>query len=65
MAKLNYDRDVRPLMKEVDAKVDPKLSIRNVDIKWLLYMDQEMVYEGTLREVYCYLLGMQRILDAE
>lgn len=63
MAKLNYDRDVRPLMKLVDAKVDAKLSIRNVDIKWMLYMDAEMVYEGTLREVYCYLLGMHKILE--
>ena len=63
MAKLNYDRDVKPLMREVDAKIDAKLSIRNVDIKWLLYMNQDNVYEGTLREVYCYLLGMQKMLE--
>lgn len=63
MAKLNYDRDVKPLMREVDAKIDAKLSIRNVDTKWLLYMNQDNAYEGTLREVYCYLLGMQKMLE--
>ena len=63
MAKLNYDRDVKPLVKAVKASCGEEIKIRNLVDKWQLHIGETQVYEGTLREVYCYLLGMQYALD--
>lgn len=66
MAKLNYDRDVKGLEKSVNTDYQ-KLCNKEVKVhegidKWELWIGGENTYIGTLREVYCQLLGMSRVL---
>lgn len=66
MAKLNYEKDVRPLVAELQrqffAARNKKIIVKNQNEKWQLYFDTDQIYDGTLREVYCYLTGMSEFL---
>jgi hypothetical protein len=63
MAKLNYDRDVKTLLNQVQKLYSgEKLTIKNPTEKWVLYIGADEACNGTLREIFCYLQGMLRVL---
>ena len=64
MAKLNYDKDVKNLVNRVNELIEGKVEIRSKVDTWVLLCNKAAVYEGTLREIYCYLKGMLLILEA-
>ena len=63
MAKLNYDRDVKCIVKDVKTASGWDIVVRNPSDKWVLYIDGTAILAGNLREVYCYLLGMKKVYD--
>jgi len=63
MAKLNYERDVKPLAKSIELSYGIKVTVREVVSGWSLYINDGLVYSGTLRECYCFVMGMQNILE--
>ena len=66
MAKLSYEKDVKPLAEllqvDFNKKRDGKIQIDSSGAYWGLKLGGKDVYNGTLREVYCYLLGMQEFI---
>ena len=61
MAKLNYNRDVRPIVASLNQMAEFKGAWKvrgNADNSWTLYFeddkDRKDIYSGTLRECYCY-----------
>ena len=74
MAKLNYERDVRPLAKKLQSQFKAargaELSIGaspDDATKWAVYQkwtngNKDVICEGTLRECYCFLNGMAEFL---
>ena len=65
MAKLNYDRDVKPIIRELNTikSWDSTWKLRNnADASWTLYCEtsdgQNEIYTGTLRECYCLAYGI-------
>ncbi len=65
MAKLNYERDVKPLARHIDSLYDKSVAIRNVVDGWCLFIDNNQIYCGTLRECFCYLKGMEKVLKSK
>ena len=63
MAKLNYDRDVKPVAVKLKKLYDGKVELKSKVDKYVLLVDEEVVSDGTLREAYCYMLGMLKILE--
>lgn len=75
MAKLNYERDVKPLIKTLQDQfkaargahlimgVSPdNISKYTVSQLWLNGNKKDVLCEGTLRECYCFLKGMAEFL---
>lgn len=68
--RLNYDRDVKPLVNKLQKPFEEakgsKLQMRSTNDKWYIYRvrhyGQDELCSGTLRECYCFLLGMEEIL---
>lgn len=63
MAKLNYDRDVKGLVVKLKKLYDGKVELKSKVDKYVLIIDDETVSDGTLREAYCYILGMLKVLE--
>lgn len=74
MAKLNYDRDVRPLVKKMQSQFKAARGAELIvgsssddPTKWAVYQkwsngNKDVLCDGTLRECYCFLNGMAEFL---
>ena len=59
MAKLSFERDLKPLLKEVNGIYEEEFKMRDIDSgTWRIMADGELIIEGTLRECYCFLKGI-------
>lgn len=71
MAKLNYERDVQPLVKKMNKQFKAArgcdLGIRQDDTKFEVTQTgskgTDVLINGTLRECYSFLLGMNEFLE--
>lgn len=71
MAKLNYDRDVKTLVNKLQDSYKNstgyKLQVREAADKWVVNSINNSasaeLCRGTLRECYCFLLGIQEIIN--
>lgn len=71
MAKLNYNRDVVPLINRINRELNNErpFKLSSTDELWSVERiinssyAVDRFYTGTLRECYCYLLGFDRALN--